>query len=49
VLVVPNDIDVPDSPRCRHVNSLVDLTPRDLRTIHAQLTAHLDDGVLPRG
>jgi HAD superfamily hydrolase (TIGR01509 family) len=49
VLVVPNDIDVPDSPRRRHVNSLVDLTPWDLRAIHAKLTAQLDDGVLPRG
>jgi hypothetical protein len=31
------------------VNSLVDLTPWDLRAIHAKLTAQLDDGVLPRG
>jgi HAD superfamily hydrolase (TIGR01509 family) len=49
VLVVPNDVEVPDSAPRRHVNSLVDMAPSDLRAIHAQLTAHLDDGVLPRG
>jgi HAD superfamily hydrolase (TIGR01509 family) len=48
VLVVPNDVDVPSSPLRRHVPSLVGLTPGDLRAIHQELTARLDDGVAPR-
>lgn len=37
VLVVPNDVDVPPSPRRRHVSSLAGLDVDDLRAIYAQL------------
>ena len=37
VLVVPNDIEVPMGPRRKHVNSLSELTPDDLRAIHWDL------------
>ncbi|MGB3480818.1 MAG: HAD family hydrolase [Mycobacterium sp.] len=37
VLVVPNDVEVPTSPRRRHLDSLKALGLEQLRTIHAQL------------
>lgn len=37
VLVVPNDVDVPRSPRRRHVASLAGLDADGLRAIYAQL------------
>jgi HAD superfamily hydrolase (TIGR01509 family) len=37
VLVVPNDVDVPDGPRRRHVNSLSELDVDDLRGHFASL------------
>jgi HAD superfamily hydrolase (TIGR01509 family) len=37
VLVVPNDVAVPDGPRRHHVSSLVGLGVADLRRIHAHL------------
>ncbi len=37
VLVVPNDIAVPASPRRRHVRSLADVAHADLRTIYSEL------------
>jgi len=37
VLVVPNDVEVPGSPRRRHVASLADLSVVGLREIYAQL------------
>jgi HAD superfamily hydrolase (TIGR01509 family) len=37
VLVVPNDVDVPSSPRRRHVATLGDLGVADLRAIHELL------------
>jgi hypothetical protein len=48
-MVVPNDVEVPTSPRRRHVTTLVGLTSSDLRSIHAELAAQLHDGVVPRG
>ena len=39
VLVVPNDVEVPGSPRRRHVASLADLSVVGLREIYAQLQA----------
>ena len=38
VLVVPNDVEVPDGPRRRHVDSLVGLGVAGLRAIYAQIT-----------
>jgi HAD superfamily hydrolase (TIGR01509 family) len=38
VVVVPNDVEVPTSPRRRHLDSLADLTVGDLRAIHAELS-----------
>jgi beta-phosphoglucomutase-like phosphatase (HAD superfamily) len=38
VVVVPNDVDVPDGPRRRHVNSLSELDVDDLRGIFAGLS-----------
>lgn len=38
VLVVPNDVEVPDGPRRRHVDSLAGLGVADLRAIYAQIT-----------
>jgi HAD superfamily hydrolase (TIGR01509 family) len=37
VLVVPNDIVVPVGPRRRHVNSLSELDPDELRSVHSDL------------
>jgi HAD superfamily hydrolase (TIGR01509 family) len=37
VLVVPNDVVVPPSPRRRHVDSLRDVTVDDLRAFHAEI------------
>lgn len=37
VVVIPNDIDVPISPRRRHLGSLVDVSVADLRAIHSDL------------
>jgi HAD superfamily hydrolase (TIGR01509 family) len=39
VLVVPNDVAVPDGPRRRHVETLGTLGVSDLRTIHAELAS----------
>jgi HAD superfamily hydrolase (TIGR01509 family) len=38
VVVVPNDVDVPDGPRRRHVNSLSELDVDDLRAIFSGLS-----------
>jgi len=43
VLVVPNDVEVPDGPRRRHVSSLAEVDVAALRAIHAQLS--VADGV----
>ncbi|MCV7225194.1 HAD family hydrolase [Mycolicibacterium komossense] len=43
VLVVPNEVVVPGSPRRRHENSLSDLDVDDLRTIFAQLGTLVDE------
>lgn len=37
VLVVPNDIEVPASPRRRHVGSLTEVNPRALHAIYREL------------
>lgn len=37
VLVVPNDIEVPASPRRHHVTSLADVDPGRLRAIYDAL------------
>lgn len=37
VLVVPNDVEVPPSPRRRHVGSLAGLRVEDLRAIYSEL------------
>ncbi len=37
VLVVPNDVEVPGGSRRRHVSSLAEVAPVDLRDIHSQL------------
>jgi beta-phosphoglucomutase-like phosphatase (HAD superfamily) len=37
VVVVPNDIEVPLSPRRRHLDTLVDLSVGDLEAVHAEL------------
>jgi HAD superfamily hydrolase (TIGR01509 family) len=37
VLVVPNDVEMPRGARRRHVSSLAQLGPDDLRVIHSQL------------
>ncbi|MDP9165538.1 MAG: HAD family hydrolase [Actinomycetota bacterium] len=42
VLVVPNDVEVPDGPRRRHVSSLAGVNVEGLRAIHAQLSG-VDD------
>lgn len=39
VLVVPNDVVVPPSPRRRHVDSLRDVAVDDLRAFHAEIAA----------
>jgi HAD superfamily hydrolase (TIGR01509 family) len=43
VLVVPNDVDVPDGPRRRHVNSLSELDVDDLRGTFANLSDGRDE------
>lgn len=43
VLVVPNDVEVPDSPRRRHVNSLRELDVEDLRSIFSCLADEVTD------
>ncbi len=42
VLVVPNDVEVPDGPRRRHVSSLAGMDVETLAAIHAELT-EVDD------
>lgn len=37
VLVVPNDVEVPGGSGRRHVSSLAELAPADLRDLHSQL------------
>jgi HAD superfamily hydrolase (TIGR01509 family) len=37
VLVVPNDVAVPQGPRRRHVTSLSELGPDELRSVHCEL------------
>jgi HAD superfamily hydrolase (TIGR01509 family) len=37
VLVVPNDVEVPVSPRRRHVSSLKELGVAELRAVHSEL------------
>jgi HAD superfamily hydrolase (TIGR01509 family) len=49
VMVVPNDVEVPGSPRRRHVTTLVGLTSSELRTVHAELSAQLGGGVVAHG
>lgn len=39
VLVVPNDVVVPPSPRRRHLDSLRDVAVEDLRAYHAEIAA----------
>jgi HAD superfamily hydrolase (TIGR01509 family) len=43
VLVVPNDVDVPDGPRRRHANSLSELGVDDLRLLYAELNSQFGD------
>jgi HAD superfamily hydrolase (TIGR01509 family) len=49
VMVVPNDVEVPGSPRRHHVTTLVGLTSSELRTVHGELAAQLGDGVVAHG
>jgi HAD superfamily hydrolase (TIGR01509 family) len=42
VVVVPNDVEVPSSPRRRHVDSLGGLDVDALRAIHAELNPDVD-------
>jgi len=37
VLVVPNDVEVPDGPRRRHIESLAGLGVADLRDIYTEM------------
>ncbi|MEZ0053969.1 HAD superfamily hydrolase (TIGR01509 family) [Mycobacterium sp. MAA66] len=39
VLVVPNDVEVPDGPRRRHIESLAGLDVEQLRAIYAQIVS----------
>lgn len=48
VLVVPNDVEVPDGPRRQHVASLAEVDPDALRAIHARLAAQSDAPVSDR-
>jgi HAD superfamily hydrolase (TIGR01509 family) len=41
VLVVPNDVEVPATPRRRHVSSLAEIDIADLRVIHSELDPQL--------
>lgn len=43
VLVVPNDVDVPNGPRRRHVSSLSELDVDDLRAIYAALSYKINE------
>jgi HAD superfamily hydrolase (TIGR01509 family) len=43
VLVVPNDVEVPDGPRRTHASSLAGLEIGDLRRIHAQLSGDVGE------
>ncbi|MBU9765492.1 HAD family phosphatase [Mycobacterium sp. TNTM28] len=43
VLVVPNDIEVPDGPRRRHVASLNGLAVADLRAVYRDLVGRTDE------
>ncbi|MEX0579905.1 MAG: HAD family phosphatase [Mycobacterium sp.] len=43
VLVVPNDVEVPATPRRRHLPTLVGVNPTSLRELHSQL----NPGVAP--
>jgi HAD superfamily hydrolase (TIGR01509 family) len=43
VLVVPNDVAVPSSPRRRLISSLADVAVSDLRRFHADLNAQLGE------
>jgi HAD superfamily hydrolase (TIGR01509 family) len=43
VLVVPNDVPVPDGPRRRHIASLADVVVADLRQVFAELTSRFDE------
>lgn len=43
VLVVPNDVEVPDGPRRRHVESLSGLSVADLRAVYAELAGRTDE------
>lgn len=43
VLVIPNEIEVPTGRRRRHAESLAGLTVGDLRAVHAELGAELDE------
>jgi HAD superfamily hydrolase (TIGR01509 family) len=49
VMVVPNDVEVPEGPRRLHVASLVDVDVDALRAIHERLTDRLDAPVSDRG
>lgn len=49
VVVVPNDVEVPDGPRRRHVASLAEVDVHALIAIHAQLSTHHDASVSDRG
>lgn len=48
VLVVPNDVEVPDGPRRRHIATLADVDVDALRAIHEQLTAVASEVVSSR-
>ena len=43
VLVVPNDVPVPDGPRRRHLTTLNCVSVPDLRRIHRELNSHLEE------
>lgn len=43
VLVVPNDVAVPEGPRRRHIRSLAQADVNELRLIHSQLTPELGE------
>lgn len=48
VVVVPNDVEVPEGPRRRHVASLADMDVDALTAIHQQLSEQLDSAVSER-
>lgn len=49
VVVVPNDVEVPDSPARRHVGSLVGVDVHALSAIHEELSSRLDAPVSGQG